>query len=731
MYLLSQIKNSLGIRSKKPRILSYLITDYCNSHCITCSVWRNKKINHIEERQLSEVVQSALFNDVEHVGISGGEPSTFVNLREHLHVFLNNLPNIKTVSITSNCINYQFWLENLCSIYEACSTKNVYFQLNVSLDGVGHIHDRIRGTKGNFKAVENVINFAQKNAIPFQIHSTINHHNVYHVGALLHYAKCKKADIIFRLASEIYRLDNCNQIDRVALDDGEKSFICDFFNSDELLSYTKSPGRRLFYHYLVSQLLVKTRRRAPCYFKEQGLVLSADGKFSYCSRFATDFGDVSDDGNRLLLKFQNHQLFEQCSSHACDDCYHDQNGLWPLHNVISEYLAPYILNLQKITFVAKSHMKSFLLTKNKVIAKNVEQICIIGMYGGEHVGDAAILGGVLLRTLSRYPSLKRVYVYSFRPDRTSCWISNLTLLTKSIVIESVGKNSDFVEHLKDSQLLLWAGGPLMELPVVLSRNYYFIRKALSLGVRFEMEGIGYGPINSFYGKCITGKILSKAHYLTTRSERDFKNVVSPIKSKDYLYDPAFDYLRLLHNDLGIDIACLKRIDKLFAGEHTGVIALNIRPLWGRYGNVEDFNSELFMDELVKLVCTLDQNGLKTIFFPMNADRYGFSDLEVAYNLKDKLPKDSSFTIWETEPSINELVFFLRKVDVALCMRFHAVIFAKSQNVQTIGIDYSLSGKGKVSTLFDNESDCIPLREFEEKRVKELITRKLNNGTMRH
>lgn len=717
-YLLSLAKKNLGIEKKKPKILSYLITDYCNSHCITCSVWHNNEINHIDEERLKAAMRSELFSEVEHVGVSGGEPSTFSDLLSHINIILDNLPRIQTLSITSNCINYQFWLSHLTDIYQICKGKHVYFQLNVSLDGIGSMHDKIRGSKNNFAAVEKVIQCAQLNSIPYQIHSTINRLNVYHVGAILHYARNKRADIIFRLASEIFRLNNTNQIERITLNDKEKSFICDFFNSKDLLSYTKSPGRRLFYYNIVKQLLQHSGRKAPCYFKEQGLVLSADGKCSFCSRFTTDFGEISDE--KLLTKYQNHLLFEQCCNHTCDDCYHDQNGLWPLKDVISEYLSPYILNLKKLYKVMSNHLDCFFLKYRETNRLPVEHIVVIGMYGGEHVGDAAILGGVLLRTFKRYPTIKRVFVYSFRPDRTECWIDCLTELKQKVLIKSVWGKDMFVDAIRQSQLLLWAGGPVMELPIVLSRNYYFVRKALSLGVKFEMEGIGYGPINTIYGKYITRKIMSRAQYLTARSETDFQNVRSHLKYKDYLYDPAYDYLHILPRKLDLSPDRIRNIDKLFEGNQAGVIALNIRPLWNRYGKNGLFSIDTFMNELVSLVLKMESRGIKTIFFPMNADKYGFSDLDAAYVIRDKLPKDSIFTIWETEPSINEVVYFLRKVDRALCMRYHAVIYALSQNVKTIGIDYSLSGKGKVSTLFDNGKDCVPINLFNSEMVFKLI-----------
>ena len=42
---------------------------------------------------------------------------------------------------------------------------------------------------------------------------------------------------------------------------------------------------------------------------------------------------------------------------------------------------------------------------------------IIGAYGGEHIGDTAILGGVLLRIHRRYGTTRAILM-SQRPDHT-------------------------------------------------------------------------------------------------------------------------------------------------------------------------------------------------------------------------------------------------------------------------------------------------------------------------
>lgn len=726
-YIKSLGSRVLSSGASYPEILSYLITDKCNSRCITCSVWHNKGTgDSLTADLLEKQLQKDLFSRVKHIGISGGEPSTFVELKSHIRRMIAALPSLQTLSITTNCINSDYWIQNIEEINEYCKSKKIYFQLNISLDGVGELHDQIRGVAGNFSNTEKVLSFMIDRNIPCQIHSTIAKYNVYHVNALLDYACSKGVEIIFRLASEINRLNNKELIPFIALNKRELSFFCDFLISSQLLASTPSPGRRLYYKSLRKQLLGDGSRIAPCYFKNVGVVLSSDGQLYHCSRFHSPFSSLADTSN--LAKFQDQGLNEAYVGETCKTCYHDQTGLWRLSDVLSEITLPQRVLVNKLYQFAKYACLAWMQpTARKPKSEAVRSIAIVGMYGGEHVGDAAILGGVIKRMQQRYPTIHKVSIYSFRKDRTECWVENLSAL-KEMDICVYDDDQQFVDQIAKSQLLVWAGGPLMEIPVLLSRNYYFIRKAQSEGCRIELEGIGYGPVNTKLGKLILARILRSAERITVRSVND-KTTVSAISNKvdsSFSYqDPAFDYLSLIPQTIRISQQEAEPIEKII-GEREGrrIVALNMRPLWNRYGSTNSFDFNHFLQELSLLLQDFMSNGDIILFFPMNADQFGFSDLEVAYKIQKLVNNHSCFRILETEPTIDQLVYLLRNVDYSICMRFHAAIFSLSQGVRTLGIDYSLNGKGKIASLFENKGNplFINIREFNH----EVITNVLNH-----
>ncbi|HDH08157.1 MAG TPA: hypothetical protein ENG96_01600, partial [Gammaproteobacteria bacterium] len=156
-----------------------------------------------------------------------------------------------------------------------------------------------------------------------------------------------------------------------------------------------------------------------------------------------------------------------------------------------------------------------------------------------------------------------------------------------------------------------------------------------------------------------------------------------------------------------------------------IVLLNLRPLWKKYSN-DNFElskiEENFYRNLASSLTTVGANK-RIIFIPMNSDQYGFSDLESAYRLQKYLEPELDFVVLEYEPDILDLIFMLRKSTLCIAMRFHACIFALSQSIPLVGIDYHVGGAGKVSELMDeyHKSDmCINICDFKSDSLGYLL-----------
>ncbi|HEX2698123.1 MAG TPA: radical SAM protein, partial [Anaerolineales bacterium] len=63
-----------------PVVLNLPITDNCNSRCVMCDVWKNKSSGELSAEELGRILCDPLFKHIEHVGVSGGEPTLRADL---------------------------------------------------------------------------------------------------------------------------------------------------------------------------------------------------------------------------------------------------------------------------------------------------------------------------------------------------------------------------------------------------------------------------------------------------------------------------------------------------------------------------------------------------------------------------------------------------------------------------------------------------------------------------
>jgi polysaccharide pyruvyl transferase WcaK-like protein len=328
---------------------------------------------------------------------------------------------------------------------------------------------------------------------------------------------------------------------------------------------------------------------------------------------------------------------------------------------------------------------------------------IIGAYGGEHVGDAAILGGVCLRINQRY-GIKNFIVLSIRPHRTKRWVRTLHLPffidVQLYTFQHAGN------LLKDAALLVYGGGPIMELPYLLSKHLLTTYQAKANQVNFVIEGCGIGPINTRISNWLAKSLINAATDVSIRTLVAAEHPIVTNRDVKVGVDPAFDYLAT-RDQVKLSSQDSELFERLVRSSQQRTIIINLRSLWKKYISNEVKKNTLeiqqsfearFLSALSRLNHQF-QNDATFIFFPMNSDQFGFSDLEVGYRLAEKADQNIDFRILEYEPGIDFLLHLIRSATLAITMRFHASIFTLSQRIPTIGIDYSVGRIGKVTELF--------------------------------
>ncbi len=712
-YFLSYTCDKFNIR-RKPVVLNFPITDNCNSRCLMCNVWVDKVDGELSAKEIGEYFCNPLFSNVMHVGVSGGEPTLRRDLVDCVDKIIDSLPNLKTLSITTHGYHHKRWGRFLPKILELADKNHISFSLNISLDGVGSKHDEIRGTLGAFERATQTAKLAIGLSVPVQFQCTVCKSNLYAVGKVLRYAKKLGADIVFRKAVPIERLYNKSVVAAVELNAYEDSYLADFFSSQELLGYTKSRARRIYYRSMAKTLEMGGGRSRPCHFQRQGAFLGSKGDLYNCSLSDIAMGNIKEkDALELYSSPEANDITQNLISTTCKTCLHDQGGAWEPWQVFSDAFYSNEKLSRAYELLCKSSVSAFRLISAQVNARlpagtkwagDLQTAYVIGAYGGEHVGDSAILGGVCLR-LKKNHGIKKIFVESFRVNRTRKWAESLVLPVTIEVVEygSIAAKNAFLS----AGLVVYGGGPLMEMPYQLAKHYLTLSKAKKRNKNILLEGVGIGPVKTELSRFIIDSMLGLADIITVRTPEALDEVNHMGKVATLSGDPAFDYLDSRGLPEESNAGTVKDWLTGLKDAETELVGINLRPLWGKYNfsdagqNIEDIYKKFIQEISQGLLQYAESVEHKVVFafVPLNPDQYGFSDLNAAYDLEEVLGDRVAFQIMEYEPTVDELLEILKPFDTMISMRFHGCIFALSLEVpNVVGIDYQAGKSGKVTEI---------------------------------
>lgn len=266
----------------KPIVITHSITNLCNSHCITCNIWKYGRDRFNEELKLSEIEQ--VFKSIGEIffyNISGGEPYLREDLVQIVEVALDHLkPSI--IHIPTNGIAVDMIEKRTREILTILEGKEVILTIKISLDGVGAWHDRIRGVHGNFEQALSTykrLKELQKKYQNLQVgfNTILSKYNAKHFPELAFYVfkNLKPDSYVFEVAelrSELFNEDFDITPDAETYDKLAEIFIKlslenlkNFGHEHDKVASLYTEISRLSYYKLVSRILHEQRQIIPCY----------------------------------------------------------------------------------------------------------------------------------------------------------------------------------------------------------------------------------------------------------------------------------------------------------------------------------------------------------------------------------------------------------------------------------------------------------------------------------
>ena len=708
----------------KPKVIQFPVNDICNSRCQMCNIWQQRMDYQITLDDLSKILQSPLFSEARAVGVNGGEPTLRSDLSEIVESLFKHLPKLSDISLITNAFQSKTVIKRITEVGKVIKQYDGHLDVMVSLDGVGDVHDKVRGKKGNFERAVEVIDFIQNCEL---VHSTrlgctVIKENVYGIHDVLEFALSKDIYIKYRLGIPHQRLYSKDTVEPFLLSYEEKYHFA-IFLENLIRYYEKSAYQKHFYKSLIGQLMYNKPRTAGCIWQHEGATLSARGELLYCAVESSVLGSaIYNDPEELFFAHENH--LADIINNKCDTCLHDYDGLptadvlWQIYidiitSRIRSFLPQDILdsplyvslrnfsrkktfyNRQKKFNKIKESEEPSKLPSNRLFSKSTDyRVLIIGWYGTETLGDKAILGGIVNALRLALENFD-VYLASLEP-----YISRMTVRQMpELATCSVLSIPDAIKLVDEMDLIVFGGGPIMAIDS-LAEMIAIFEQAHQANKPTLIAGCGVGPLGEEHLNQAIKRLLELATHRIYRDEQSMflaQSLGIDTHNDQVAEDPALTWAD----------AQISQLEHLTHTD-TNRLLLGLRN-WPYHEYAREFSVSKaekiktnFEREIIATLNLLVEKNpdLQIVPFPMSTNHIGQDDRWFYRRLFRNEPNllkviDKSYLQAEVSPL--KAIEAFRHVSASLTMRFHSVLFALATETPTVSIDYTL-GRGKVKSL---------------------------------
>lgn len=333
-----------------------------------------------------------------------------------------------------------------------------------------------------------------------------------------------------------------------------------------------------------------------------------------------------------------------------------------------EMLGENIYNRARDNFSLESMCRTQLDIYKKIFKYHgsgyLHDIVIAGYYGFKNIGDEALLTSIV-KNMRTYIDDIRMMVLSNDPDGTK-----QTFLVNSINRFNLLK---IIKAMKRSKMFMYGGGTLIqENTSTRSLIYYLgmIWVAKKAGLKVMLYANGIDPINKYINKRLTKNIINNVDMITLREPSSKSELEKLLIDRPQILvtaDPAFT----------IESDCQGKADKIFALESIDgpgpYIGFSARK-WDGHRNYTDI-----IARAADYAAT--SYGAIPVFIPMQYP----ADLQLIQNITAKM--NHKAYIISNKYEVSEIMSIMKKFDMVVGMRLHALIFAMGAHVPVVSLEY--------------------------------------------
>lgn len=324
-------------------------------------------------------------------------------------------------------------------------------------------------------------------------------------------------------------------------------------------------------------------------------------------------------------------------------------------------------NLEVYSKLLESKSRTVSPTAGKAKAYDV---LISGYYGFDNSGDDAILMAIVNNLKTNKEDIK-IAVLSKNPTETS----------KIYGVDSVDRFNLFkvVSAMKKSKLFINGGGNLIQdISSTRSLMYYLstILIAKAIGLKVMLYANGIGPVNKGFNRRLVSRVVNKVDVITLREEASKLELdVLGITRPEIVItaDPA----------LSLEPAPEDVIDEIFRAEGidgtSPLVGFSIRK-WTNYDKYSQIVAQV-ADYLI------EKYSAVPVFLPMHFP----ADLAISRDIASKM-KGKPYII-NNKYDIYKTLGIVKRLEMMVGMRLHALIYATNLAVPVIGLIYDPKVEG--------------------------------------
>lgn len=165
-YVLKRMQRLLQPEASGIERFVHAVTYQCNSRCTMCNIWKiDYRDGVLRSQELTVADLERIFSDrelfmhVADIGLTGGEPMLHPQIVEITRFYLQRFPHAR-ISLNTNALQPEKCVHNLKQMLEG-EADPTRLRISFSLDGIGSVHDTIRGIPGNYEKVLKNLNLVR------------------------------------------------------------------------------------------------------------------------------------------------------------------------------------------------------------------------------------------------------------------------------------------------------------------------------------------------------------------------------------------------------------------------------------------------------------------------------------------------------------------------------------------------------------------------------------------